>query len=245
MVGMAGISDGLLRRAGRGGLIALPLAMSLTSFLPPSAMAALPQMVCAGTRLQLAIQEQAVGNVERFRFSLGLTGEGRSEAEALNQLNQRLKRLRRDLTPLILGGLTVPAPRSHQQGRSGNAAAARFIARTTLAGEVEPSNYNALIQLAGRQPGVQLQSMQSQANVVSAVNGEKQALKRALERGLEQAQWIGQSIGRTNVSLLKIERRGAVRSPLLRSGASVKTFDPNEAPIPRLSVQLQLAYCLT
>ena len=243
-MGMAGVRivNGWLKRLSRNELMALPLAVSLASLLGPAALAAPAKTVCPGTLLQLAVQEQAVSDIDRFRFSLGLSGEGASEAAALQQLNQRLKRLRRDLTPLIVGQLTVPAPRSHQQGRSDDK---RFVARTTFTGEVEPSHYNALIQLAGRRVGVQLQGMQPKPKVEPAVNGEKQALKRALDRGLEQAQWIGQTIGRRTVRLQTIERRGAVRSPLLRSAASAVAFDPNEAPKPQISVHLQLTYCLS
>ena len=243
-MGMAGvrIGNGWLKRLSRSELMALPLAVSLASLLGPAALAAPAKTVCPGTLLQLAVQEEAVSDIDRFRFSLGLSGEGSSEAAALQQLNQRLKRLRRDLTPLIVGQLTVPAPRSHQQGRSDDK---RFVARTTLTGEVEPSHYNALIQLAGRRVGVQLQGMQPKPKVEPAVNGEKQALKRALDRGLEQAQWIGQTIGRKTVRLQTIERRGAVRSPLLRSAASTVAFDPNEAPKPQISLYLQLTYCLS
>ena len=243
-MGMAGvrIGNGWLKRLSRSELMALPLAASLASLLGPAALAAPAKTVCPGTLLQLAVQEQAVSDIDRFRFSLGLSGEGATEAAALQQLNQRLKQLRRDLKPLIVGQLTVPAPRSHQQGRSDDK---RFVARTTLSGEVEPRHYDALIQLAGRRVGVQLQGMQPKPKVESAVNGEKQALKRALDRGLEQAQWIGQTIGRRTVRLQTIERRGAMRSPLLRSAASAVAFDPNEAPKPQISLHLQLTYCLS
>lgn len=246
-MGMAGIRlrNGWLKRLRRSELMALPLAVSLTSVIAPAALAASDQTVCTGTLLQLAVQEQAVSGVDRFRFSLGLSGEGATQAAALQQLNQRLKRLRRDLKPLILGKLTVPAPRSHQQGQPNGDGEKQFVARTTLSGEVEPSHFNALIQLAGRRAGVQMQGMQSKAKAETAVNDEKQALKRALDRGLEQAQWIGQTIGLRTVRLQRIERRGAMRSPLLRSASSTMTFDPNEAPKPRISVQLQLTYCLS
>ena len=246
-MGMAGvrIGNGWLKRLSRSELMALPLAVSLASLLGPAALAAPAKTVCPGTLLQLAVQEQAVSDIDRFRFSLGLSGEGASEAAALQQLNQRLKRLRRDLTPLIVGQLTVPAPRSHQQGRSDADGQKQFVARTTLSGEVEPSHYDALIQLAGRRVGVQLQGMQPKPKAETAVNGEKQALKRALDRGLEQAQWIGQTIGRRTVRLQTIERRGAMRSPLLRSAASTVAFDPNEAPKPQISLHLQLTYCLS
>ena len=243
-MGMAGvrIGNGWLKRLSRSELMALPLAVSLASLLGPAALAAPAKTICPGTLLQLAVQEQAVSDIDRFHFSLGLSGEGATEAAALQQLNQRLKQLRRDLKPLIVGQLSVPAPRSHQQGRSDDK---RFVARTTLTGEVEPSHYDALIQLTGRRVGVQLQGMQPKPKDESAVNSEKQALKRALNRGLEQAEWIGQTIGRKTIRLQTIERRGAMRSPLLRSAASAVAFAPNEAPKPQISLKLQLTYCLS
>ena len=90
--------------------MALPVVAGLALGSPASAMASQPGPSCSGTLFQLAVHEQAVGDVDRFRFSLGLTGEGRNEAAALKQLNQRLGQLRRDLTPLMQGTLTVPAP---------------------------------------------------------------------------------------------------------------------------------------
>ena len=228
------------------GWMALPVVASLALGSPASAMASQPRPPCSGTLFQLAVHEQAVGDVDRFRFSLGLTGEGRTEAAALKQLNQRLGQLRRDLTPLMQGTLTVPAPRTHQRGGSGSAAPKVFVASTTLSGEVGPGRYDALIQVAGGRPGVRLHGMTSLANAASALADEQRAVARALERGRQEAQWVARSIGRRRVKLQQIDRRGAVR-PLMQARTSTPAmgFDPSEAPKPRASVHLQLTYCLS
>ncbi len=228
------------------GWIALPVVATLALGMPTPALAFQEGSLCSGTLFQLAVNEQAVGDVDRFRFSLGLSGEGPSEAAALKQLNQRLSPLRRDLAPLIRGPLTVPAPRTHQRGRSGSAAAKLFVASTTLSGEVGPGRYDALIQLAGRRAGVRLQGMTSLADAASALADEQRAVARALERGRQEAQWVARNIGRRRVNLKQIDRRGAVR-PLMqaRASASAAGFDPREAPKPRASVHLQLTYCLS
>ena len=228
------------------GWMALPALAGLALGSPASAMASQPGPSCSGTLFQLAVHEQAVGDVDRFRFSLALTGEGRNEAAALKQLNQRLGQLRRDLKSLMQGTLTVPAPRTHQRGGSGSAASKVFLASTTLSGEVGPGSYDALIQLAGGRPGVRLQGMTSLANAASALADEQRAVARALERGRQEAQWVARSIGRRRVKLQQIDRRGAVR-PLMQARASAPAvrFDPSEAPKPRASIHLQLTYCLS
>ena len=132
------------------GWMALPVVASLALRSPPSAIASQPGSSCSGTLFQLAVHEQAVGDVDRFRFSLGLTGEGRTEAAALKQLNQRLAPLRRDLTPLMQGTLTVPAPVPINEGGSGSAASALFVASTTLSGEVGPGALRRFDSAGGR-----------------------------------------------------------------------------------------------
>lgn len=195
--------------------------------------------VCSGTVLKLAVHEQAVSDVSHFRFSLTLSGEGTSESAAFQQLNKRLNQLRQDLKPLMQGGLEVRAPRSHQQQKG-------FLAAASLSGEVPSKNYDALIQLAGRRPGVRVQGMTSLASSSSTDVEEKRALQRALDRGQQQAQWMARSIGRSSVALQQIDRRGAVgRSLQARGAAANRGFDPNEAPKPFLSIHLQLTYCLT
>ena len=194
---------------------------------------------CSGTVLKLAVHEQAVSEVSHFRFSLALSGEGNSESAALQQLNKRLHQLRQDLKPLMQGRLEVTAPRSHQQQKD-------FVAAIRLSGEVPSENYDALIQLSGRLPGVKLQGMTSLASSSSTDVGEKRALQRALDRGQQHAQWMARSIGRASVALQQIDQRGAVgRSLQSRGVAASNGFDPNEAPKPRVSVHLQLTYCLT
>lgn len=210
-------------------------------------LAALPTTPsCRGTVLQLAVQEQASGVVDRFRFALGLSGEGVSEAAALTQLNQRLEQLRAGLKPLINGSLTVPAPRSYRRGGGAGSGPRTFVASTTLSGEVGRLQYDALIQLAGRRAGVRLQGMTSLADAGAAQTQEQAVVQRALERGRQEAQSIGRSIGRSRVMLQHIDRRGAIQRPMqTRMAAPAMAFDPQEAPKPRITVHLQLTYCLS
>ena len=224
-----------------------PLALIVGGMPPLPALAAVSTSpACSGTVLQLAVHEQASGVVDRFRFSLGLSGEGASEAAALTQLNQRLVRLRADLKPLIKGSLTVPAPRSYQRGGGAGSGSRMFVASTTLSGEVERSQYDALIQLAGRRAGVRLQGMTSLADAGAAQSQEQAVVKRALERGRQEAQSIGRSIGRSRVNLQHIDRRGAIQRPMqARMATPAMAFDPQEAPKPRVTVHLQLTYCLS
>ena len=241
---MAGvrIGNGWLKRLRRSELMALPLAVSLASMLGPAALAAPAKTVCTGTLLQLAVQEQAVSDIDRFRFSLGLSGEGATEAVALQQLNQRLKQLRHDLMPLIVGQLTVPAPRSHQQGRSDDK---RFVARTTLSGEVSRDNYDALIQAAGRLPGVRQRGMTSLASRDSHASLADQLLKQALETGQRRAQATARALGLRKVELLLIDQRGSTQRPMQMAARKESTsFRPGEAPKPSQSLTLKLDYCL-
>ena len=225
-----------------------PLAIVIGVSCPASALAATPLgATCAGTVLQLSIQEQGLSAVDRFRFSLGVSGDGASESAALQLLNQRLRELRSDLNPLLRGQLTVLAPRSHQRGEDKPNAERLYVANTTLSGEVGREHYDALIQLAGRRPGVRLQSMKSLADVQEELNQEQVVVKRALQRGLQEAQLIGRSIGRSRVSLKYIDRRGTISRPLQARLADHKSlaFDPNEAPKPQVAVHVQLTYCLS
>ena len=225
-----------------------PLVAVVGVSCPASVLAATaPGATCAGTVLQLSIQEQGWSAVDRFRFSLGVSGEGASESAALQQLNQRLGELRGDLKPLLRGQLTVPAPRSHQRGGAKPNAERQFVANTTLSGEVGRDDYDVLIQLAGSRPGARLQGMTSLADAQEELNQEQVVVTRALQRGLQEAQWIGRSIGRSRVSLQYVDRRGAIRRPLQARLADHKSmaFDPNEAPKPRVSVHLQLTYCMS
>ena len=215
--------------------------------MPLPGRAAVPSAsACPGTVLQLTVQEQATGVVDRFGFALGLSGEGPSEAAALGQLNQRLERLRAELKPLIKGRLTVPAPRSHQRGGGAGSGPRRFVASTTLRGEVSRRHYDALIQLAGQRAGVRLQGMTSLADPGAAQTQQQEVVRRALERGLEEADLIGRSIGRPRVTLQHIDRRGAIRRRMqARIAAPAMAFDPQEAPKPQVTVHLQLTYCLS
>ena len=63
------------------------------------------------------------------------------------------QRARQAIQPLALGQLTISAPRSYPVG--GGAAGSRLErASTTITGEVSLDDYDALIQAAGRLPGV-------------------------------------------------------------------------------------------
>ena len=211
------------------------------AFLPVEAplRAAESTDACSGTVLKLAVHEQAVSDVSGFRFSLALSGEGNSESVALQQLNNRLNQLRQDLKPLMQSRLEVTAPRSHQQQQQD------FVAAIRLSGEVPPKNYDALIQLSGRLPGVKLQGMTSLASSSSTAVEEKRALQRALDRGQQHAQWMARGIGRASAALQQIDQRGAVARSLQSRGAAANLgFDPHEAPKPRVSVHLRLTYCL-
>ena len=54
---------------------------------------------CAGTVLQLSINETGPLSIDRFCFHLLLNGEGDREEAAMDQLNQRLSTLRLQLNP--------------------------------------------------------------------------------------------------------------------------------------------------
>ena len=119
---------------------------------------------------------------DRFRFSLGLDAEDLSKDAALSALNARLAEARQAIQPLALGRLTIPAPRSYAVG--GGAAGSRLErASTTITGEVSRDDYDALIQAAGRLPGVRLQGMTSLASNDSRASLADQLLKQALETG--------------------------------------------------------------
>ena len=63
---------------------------------------------------------------------------------------------RQAIQPLALGQLTIPASRSYAIGE-GAAGSRLERASTTITGEVSRDDYDALIQAAGRLPGVRLQ----------------------------------------------------------------------------------------
>lgn len=198
---------------------------------------------CSGTHFQLALQHQGESPVARFRFSLALSGEGASEAEAMQQLNRRLDRLRREIKPLVIGRLTVPAPHSHPRGRGSER---RFMAITAASGEVSSRNYNRLIQAVGVLPGVRQQGMQSIADPEAEASLQQRLMRAALQRGQAEAEATARALGVSTIKLLSIMRQGDVRqSRPMQLQARANGFDPSEAPEVRSSVRLELQYCLS
>jgi len=152
--------------------------------------------------------------------------------------------VRSRLRPLSLGDLKIPAPRSYSiNGNGGKPRLQR--ASTRVSGEVGRSNYNALIQIAGRLPGVDLQGMSSRADLAGEQQLKNQLLRRALQQGKHQAETTSAALGLKQVRLLRIDQRagGAIR-PLSFSKAASSSFNPDEAPQPRQSLTLNLDYCL-
>ena len=96
------------------GWVALQMVATLALGGQTSALASPPRPSCSGALLQFSVVEQGKTAVDRFRFALALSGEGRTEAA-----ESALSQLRRDLLPLIQGTLTVPAPRTHHWGEIG------------------------------------------------------------------------------------------------------------------------------
>ena len=228
------------------GWIALPVAATLALGGQTSALASQPWPSCSGTLLQFSVVEQGKVPVDRFRFSLALSGEGSSEQAALTQLNQRLAQLRQVLQPLIQGRLLMPSPSTHPRpGRQGIKQA--FSANTGVSGEVARPMYNPLIQALGVQPGVRIQGKESIANDKAEAALQQRLMVAALRRGQAEADRTAAAIGAARVRLLRINRRDAMRGPrrvqlptAMRSG-----FDPGEAPEPASSLRLELDYCLT
>ena len=107
------------------------------------------------------------------------------------------------------------------------------------------SNYDPLIQQAGRLPGVSLQWMTSMSFIDGARSLQQQLIERALATGGRQARSTQQLLGLSKLRLIRIDRRsggGPLRTSAL--SRSEKSFDPSEAPKPRQSIRLNLDYCL-
>ena len=205
------------------------------------------ERVCNGTLLQIQVNERGTSRSDRFRFSLGLDAEDLSKdaaLSALSALNARLAEARQAIQPLALGQLTIPAPRSYAIG--GGAAGPRLErASTTITGEVSRDDYDALIQAAGRLPGVRLQGMTSLASSDSRASLADQLLKQALETGRRRAQTTARALGLRKVELLLIDQRGSIHRPMpmvARMGEA--SFRPGEAPKPTQNLTLKLNYCL-
>ena len=227
-------------------VISLAAALLLgpaVSLLPRAAKAEIQGPVCRGTLLQLNLQESGESRTDRFRFNLRLEAEGSTTAAALEQLNQRQARLREELETLVDGRLVIPAPNTYAM--PGSQPSRGYRSSTTITGTVGRSNYDPLIQRAGRLPGVRLQGMTSLPSAEGQVRLQHQLLERALQRGRRQAEQTAASLGLRGVALLRIDQRSqaSVRHAALAVNAAPR-FRPEEAPLPTASLSLALDYCL-
>jgi hypothetical protein len=216
----------------------VPLGVSpALALMAPAPLQAQP-LACSGTLLQLQVQQQGVAAFDRFRFELGLA------AEALEQLNLRLAALRRVVAPLASGALTIPAPSTYRSG-GGSSGPVRERASTSVSGQVSKANYDALIQAAGRLPGVNLQGFTAQAADASEAKLQNRLLREALAEGQRQADATAQALGLRRVQLLRIDQRSGGIRPVPYGMAAARSFNPDEAPAPQRSVSLALDYCLS
>ena len=217
----------------RSALVALSLALVAPAPLQAQSLA------CSGTLLELQVQQQGTAAFDRFRFELGLEAEAASKAEALEQLNRRLAALRRVVAPLASGELTIPAPSSYRSG-GGSSGPVRERISTSVSGQVSKTNYDALIQAAGRLPGVNLQGFTAQAAGASEAQLQSRLLREALAEGKRQAHATADALG------LRIDQRsgGGIR-PVPYGMAAARSFNPDEARPPERSVSLALDYCLS
>ena len=225
---------------------AFSVAFTGLILMPPQDPVLAQETPCSGTLLQLSVSEQGKSSVDRFRFSLALSGEGASEQAALTQLNQRLGQLRQSLQPLVRGRLVVPSPSTYPR-RGTNGAPQQFVANTGVSGEVNRQNYNPFIQAVGGQPGVRLQGMESIANERDETALQQRLMAAALRRGKAEADGTAAAIGASQVRLLRINRSDAIRGPkrVQLSADTRSGFDPGEAPEPTATVRMELQYCLT
>ena len=162
----------------------------------------------------------------------------------MSAVNARLAVARQVIQPLALARLTIPAPRSYSVG-GGTSGPRLERASTTITGEVSRDHYDALIQAAGRLPGVRLQGMTSLASSDSRTSLADQLLKQALETGQRRAQATARALGLRKVELLLIDQRGSTHRPMpmvARMGEA--SFRPGEAPKPSQNLTLKLNYCL-
>lgn len=231
----------------RSAVVALslvPLAMSpALALVAPAPLQAQP-LACSGTLLQLQVQQQGTAAFDRFRFELGLEAEAASQTEALDQLNRRLAALRRVVAPLASGALTIPAPSTYRSG-GGKSGPVRERASTSVLGQVSKANYDALIQAAGRLPGVNLQGFTAQAADASEAKLQSRLFREALAEGKRQADATAEALGLRRVQLLRIDQRSAGVRPVAYGMAAARSFSPDEAPAPQRSVSLALDYCLS
>jgi uncharacterized protein YggE len=201
-------------------------------------------MQCNGTVLQLQVQQQGSAASDRFVFNLGLEAEAPSKTAALDQLNARLAAVRRVVAPLASGKLTIPAPSTYRSG-GGSSGPVREQASTSVSGVVSKANYDALIQAAGRLPGVSLRGFTAEAAGGSEAQLQTQLLRAALADGRRQAQTIADALGLRRVQLLRIDQRGGgLIRPMPYAMAARSSFNPDEARPPESTVSLALDYCL-
>lgn len=203
---------------------------------------------CGGTLLQLQVEQSGTAAFDRFRFDLGLEAEAPSKAEAMALLNSRLATLRAALRPLASGELTIPAPSTYRSGggTGPGATPVREHASTAVSGVVRKAQYDALIQTAGRLPGVNLRGFTAQAAGGSEAELQASLLRQALAEGRRQADLTASALGLRRVQLLRIDQRGGGGPrPMPFARMAADSFNPNEAPAPERSVSLALDYCLT
>jgi len=198
---------------------------------------------CDGTLLQLQVSQSGNTAFDRFRFNLGVEAEGATGAEAIKLINARLGSVREVLQPLVTGRLTVPAPSSYAIG-GGSAGPRRQRASTTVSGVVSKANYNAVIQAAGRLPGVNLQGFTSLSSSGSDEALQAKLMRQALADGQRQARVTADALGLKRVQLLRIDQRGGGSPRPMPYLAMARSFNPDEAPAPSNSVSLALDYCL-
>ena len=199
---------------------------------------------CDGTLLELAVIEEGTSATDRFQFALRLEAQATSKKDALSELNRRLGTVRRKISGLAIGGLIVSGPRTYTVGGT-TASPQRHQATSNISGEVSRSNYDPLIQQAGRLPGVSLQGMTSLSSTDGARSLQQQLLERALATGRRQAESTQQLLGLRQLRLIRIDqRRGGAPLRTSALSRSKQSFDPSEAPKPRQSIRLDLDYCL-
>ncbi len=222
--------------------LAAPVLFGLSVLAPSHLRAA--EHVCNGTLLQIQVNERGTSRSDRFRFSLGLDAENANKDAAMTALNGRLAKARQVIQPLVLGRLTIPAPRNYSIG--GGASGPRLErASTNITGEVSRDNYDALIQAVGRLPGVRLQGMTSLASSESSASLADQLLKQALDTGRRRAEVTARALGLRKVELLLIDQRGSTYRPMaMAARRGEASFRPGEAPKPSQSLTLKLDYCL-
>ena len=128
---------------------------------------------------------------------------------------------------------------------TGSQPSSGYRAATTITGTVGRSNYDTLIQRAGRLLGVRLQGMTSLPSAEGQDRLQDQLLEKALQRGRSQAERTASALGLRRVALLRIDQRSHASARPSAMGVSARPrFRPEEAPLPKASISLALDYCL-